>query len=150
MAFFLVKMKALSMNSLLQLESTVIQSTSCTSYTVPGSSLVPPLLPWFSSRNLQVVHSTKFFETTLSTFAWISWNSAFQMARRKGKRRTDLSRNRQSFLTTSSARRQCNQPSTNVLMEIRRACLGQGVVLSISGARFSGRRQHVSLVAETS
>ena len=59
----------------------------------------------------------------------------FQLAQRKGKGRVDLSRNRQSFLTTSSARRQCNQPSTNVLMEIRRACLGHRVVLRTSGGR---------------
>ena len=49
----------------------------------------------------------------------------------------------------SIARRQCNQPSTNVLMEIRPTCLGHIVVSSTSGARLSGRRQHVCSVPET-
>ena len=39
--------------------------------------------------------------------------------------------------------RQCNQPSIDVLIEIRQACLGHNVVPSISGARPSGRRQRV-------
>ena len=44
--------------------------------------------------------------------------------------------------------RQCNQPSFDVLIEIRQACLGHNVVPSISGARPSGRRQRVRSVAE--
>ena len=39
-------------------------------------------------------------------------------------------------------------PSFDVLIEIRRACLGHNVVPSISGARPSGRRQRVRSVAE--
>ena len=48
----------------------------------------------------------------------------------------------------SSLQRQCNQPSMDVLKEIRRACLGHNVVPSISGARPSGRRQRVRSDAE--
>ena len=48
----------------------------------------------------------------------------------------------------SIPQRQCNQPSMDVLKEIRRACLGHNVVPSISGARPSGRRQRVRSVAE--
>ena len=40
-----------------------------------------------------------------------------QLAQRMGKRRTDLSHNRQSFLTTSSALLHCATPVTNVLMK---------------------------------
>ena len=47
----------------------------------------------------------------------------------------------------SKPQRQCNQPSMDVLKEIRQACLGHNVVSSISGARPSGRRQHVRSVA---
>ena len=78
----------------------------------------------------------------------------FRLSQRKGHRRVDLSRNRQSFLTTFSALLHCatlcKQPSTNVLMEIRPTCLGHSVVSSISGASLSGRRQHVCSVPETS
>ena len=48
----------------------------------------------------------------------------------------------------SIPQRQCNQPSMDVLKEIRRACLGHNVVPSISGARPSGRRQRVRSVAD--
>ena len=48
----------------------------------------------------------------------------------------------------STPQRQCNQPSMDVLIEIRQACLGHNVVPSISGARPSGRRQRVRSVAE--
>ena len=48
----------------------------------------------------------------------------------------------------SNPQRQCNQPSIDVLIEIRQACLGHNVVPSISGARPSGRRQRVRSVAE--
>ena len=48
----------------------------------------------------------------------------------------------------SIPQRQCNQPSMDVLKEIRQACLGDNVVPSISGARPSGRRQRVRSVAE--
>ena len=48
----------------------------------------------------------------------------------------------------SITQRQCNQPSMDVLIEIRRACLGYNVVPSISDARLSGRRQRVRSVAE--
>ena len=48
----------------------------------------------------------------------------------------------------SIRQRQCNQPSIDVLIEIRQACLGHNVVPSISGARPSGRRQRVRSVAE--
>ena len=89
----------------------------------------------FQLTSLQIFTLPSSLKTTLSTSAWISWNSALQLAQRKEKRRIDLSRNRQSFLTTSSARRQCNQPSTNVLMEIRRACLGHR-----SGVKHIGRQ----------
>ena len=47
----------------------------------------------------------------------------------------------------SNPQHQCNQPSIDVLMEIRQACLGYKVVPSISGARSSGRRQRVRSVA---
>ena len=48
----------------------------------------------------------------------------------------------------SNPQRQCNQPSFDVLIEIRQDCLGHNVVPSISGARPSGRRQRVRSVAE--
>ena len=48
----------------------------------------------------------------------------------------------------SIPQRQCNQPSMDVLIEIRQACFGHNVVPSISGARPSGRRQRVRSVAE--
>ena len=48
----------------------------------------------------------------------------------------------------SNPQRQCNQPSSDVLIEIRQACLGHNGVLSISGTRPSGRRQRVRSVAE--
>ena len=48
----------------------------------------------------------------------------------------------------SIPQRRCNQPSMDVLKEIRRACLGHNVVPSISGATPSGRRQRVRWVAE--
>ena len=48
----------------------------------------------------------------------------------------------------SIPQRQCNQPSVDVLIEIRQASLGHNVVPSISGARPSGRRQRVRSVAE--
>ena len=48
----------------------------------------------------------------------------------------------------SNPQRQCNQPSIDVLIEIRQACLGHNVVPSISGARPSDRRQRVRSVAE--
>ena len=48
----------------------------------------------------------------------------------------------------SIPQRQCNQPSIDVLIEIRQACLGHNVVPSISGARPSGRRQRVHSDAE--
>ena len=48
----------------------------------------------------------------------------------------------------STPQRQCNQPSIDVLIEIRQACLGHNVVPSISGARPSGRRQRVRSDAE--
>ena len=48
----------------------------------------------------------------------------------------------------SNPQRQCNQPRTDVLKEIRQACSGHNVVPSILGARPSGRRQRVRSVAE--
>ena len=48
----------------------------------------------------------------------------------------------------SNPERQCNQPSFDVLIEIRQACLGHNVVPNISGARPSGRRQRVRSDAE--
>ena len=48
----------------------------------------------------------------------------------------------------SIPQRQCNQPSMDVLIEIRQACFGHNVVPSTSGARPSGRRQRVRSVAE--
>ena len=61
---------------------------------------------------------------------------------------------RASTLTLAPSKRcsipqhQCNQPSIDVLIEIRQACLGHNVVPSISGARPSGRRQRVCSDAE--
>ena len=61
---------------------------------------------------------------------------------------------RSSILTLAPSKRccipqrQCNQPSFDVLIEIRQACLGHNVVPSISGARPSGRRQRVRSDAE--
>ena len=48
----------------------------------------------------------------------------------------------------SNPQRQCNQPSIDVLIEIRQACLRHNVVPSISGARLSSRRQRVRSDAE--
>ena len=48
----------------------------------------------------------------------------------------------------SIPQRQCNQPSIDVLIGIRQACLGHNVVPSMSGARPSGRRQRVRSDAE--
>ena len=48
----------------------------------------------------------------------------------------------------SIPQRQCNQPTMDVLIEIRQACLGHNVVPSTLGARPSGRRQRVRSVAE--
>ena len=49
----------------------------------------------------------------------------------------------------SNPQRQCSQPSTDVLIEIRQACLGHNVVPSMSGARSSGRRQRVAEQVES-
>ena len=48
----------------------------------------------------------------------------------------------------SLPQRQCNQPSMDVLTEIRQACLEHNVVPCISGARPSGSRQRVRSAVE--